>query len=690
MFDVPDYGGYEVFSEAFARGLEPDPELRLDEWSEKNIKIPKDLSSRHGAYRCAETVGAREVLQWLSPWHPARRVVLKACSQFMKTQLALNVICGWMDAAPANILALQPTQGLAKRFSGRIGKTIASVDSLRDKVAVPRSRDSRNTLDTKEYEGGTLYIATSGSAANLAEIMVKYLYCDEIERWDMNVGGEGDSVKIAENRTTTYRDTRKMYYSSSPLLPGGKIIDLYEMGTQCVIHVPCPHCGTLHQLLDEHLHCDDDLTRAWMVCPDCGAEIDESQKLWMLERYQLHARAAGDGETESLEVSAHYMPPGGGMTWLDLARERAAAEAQLAAGGEDPHKLMQAYVNTRCAQPYMPGTDVAAPMDLANRAEDYPERTVPMGGLILTMGVDVQHDRLAVIIRAWGRGEESWLVYWGELPGQTLVAGQGAWLDLEGLMLAQYRHACGALMAIKACSIDSGDGASQDAVYAYVRKHQHGRVQIHACKGVGDRSDRKAAADQKREIFTQPKDIDVNSKHKAYKYGVRLYTVGTNVAKALLLISRLPLEGSGPGRMHWYREVRGDYFDQLTSEVQVPGKRGGPKVWQVKAGVRNEGLDCEVLALHAARGLRTHVLLPHVWDQIEASLRQSGLFGGTADSAATPPIVAVAAAIAAARDQAPAEPTPVPPAPVPAPAAKPNHEPPGQDWLSGNHDNWLD
>lgn len=38
--------------------------------------------------------------------------------------------------------------------------------------------------------------------------------------------------------------------------------------------------------------------------------------------------------------------------------------------------------------------------ELVERGEGYAEMTVPRGGLLLTMGVDVQHDRLAIIIRA--------------------------------------------------------------------------------------------------------------------------------------------------------------------------------------------------------------------------------------------------------------------------------------------------
>jgi hypothetical protein len=92
---------------------------------------------------------------------------------------------------------------------------------------------------------------------------------------------------------------------------------------------------------------------------------------------------------------------------------------------------IRSFRNNSEGLPYAYKSDVPDGDDLKLRAEGYAELTVPAGGLLLTAGVDVQHDRLAVVIRAWGRGEESWLVFWGEIFGSTLVPDAGAWLDLD-------------------------------------------------------------------------------------------------------------------------------------------------------------------------------------------------------------------------------------------------------------------
>jgi phage terminase large subunit GpA-like protein len=121
-----------------------------------------------------------------------------------------------------------------------------------------------------------------------------------------------------------------------------------------------------------------------------------------------------------------------------------------------------------------------------------------------------------------------------------------------------------------------------------------------------------------------------------------VYMVGTEKAKDLIIGygefggrlklselreiggERVTVTGTGPGRMHWYRGIRGDWFKQITSEVKAPMK-GRPRhklYWQVKQGVRNEFLDCEVYALHAARKLRINLMSDAAWTAYEQRIRQ--------------------------------------------------------------------
>jgi phage terminase large subunit GpA-like protein len=304
-----------------------------------------------------------------------------------------------------------------------------------------------------------------------------------------------------------------------------------------------------------------------------------------------------------------------------LVRKYLIAQHALKQGDD---AKMRSFVNNTEGRPYKIKSGLPELEILAQRALDYEAFAVPLGGLLLTVGIDVQHNRLAIIVRAWGRGEESWLVVWGEILGNVMDQGNdplshGVWGALTMLLTSGFRHETGGIVRVRAASIDSGDGNTSDAVYRYVRAARARGIPIMAIKGSRDAS---------AEIFTAPRQsVDTNQDNsKAAKYGLKSYPVGVSKAKDLIIGNRMQLDGDGPGRMHWYRTVRDDYLTQLTAEVKVPGRRGGRQVWQKKVGARNEALDSEVYALHAARSLKVHLFTETHWLVEQARFQQSGLF----------------------------------------------------------------
>ena len=71
------HDGYQAVLDAMARGLEPDPNLTVDVWSDEYMQIPKSTGSNEaGKYRTSRTPHAREVMRWLSDDHPCKRVAL--------------------------------------------------------------------------------------------------------------------------------------------------------------------------------------------------------------------------------------------------------------------------------------------------------------------------------------------------------------------------------------------------------------------------------------------------------------------------------------------------------------------------------------------------------------------------------------------------------------------------------------
>lgn len=92
---------------------------------------------------------------------------------------------------------------------------------------------------------------------------------------------------------------------------------------------------------------------------------------------------------------------------------------------------MIVFTNSALGLAYEYKSDAPEADELAAMALPYPELVVPKQGLLITAGVDVQHDRFAVILRAWGRDEESWLIYWNEINGNVMDKSDPVWIALE-------------------------------------------------------------------------------------------------------------------------------------------------------------------------------------------------------------------------------------------------------------------
>lgn len=609
--------GIELVVRTATAAARPDPELHCDQWAEEFMVLPK--SAPHpGPFRFERTPYARRIAQVLSPNHPAKRLVAKVASQMFKTQTAINWIGACIHRAPANILALQPTDGLAKRFSARISQAIRNVRVLRECVSAEKSRDKRNTTQAKDFKGdATLYINTAGSAANLAEITVRYLFIDEVDRLPPLV--EGDSVAIAEARATQHERDCKFYEVSSPTEKGlSRIDELFEMGTQEVYLVPCPGCGHHHELLLENFKYERDqdtgyMDKAWFVCPENGCIIEERFKGQMFADSAMggtahwHAKSRGDGETISVTMSAFYMPVGA-IGWLSLAREYARAKKALERGD---HTLMQAFHNTRLALSYDNSQSTTTAQALQKRAEDYPPRIVPAAALVLTAAVDKQKDRLEVQIEAWAPGLERWVIDHIVINGPTSVPHNqpgSVWARLDEIRSTPIPHVSGALIYISAYAVDSGDDAQTVYNYGMPRRH----LACHIVKG--------ARYANRPIISSTPSRQDVDWDGQKIEGGAELWNIGTDTAKEWIF-SRIDLI-DGPGAMHFHDGLPLTWFEQLLSErKRIVYRNGhGVAVWTKGNGVRNEVLDLSVYNLAMAHRLDLHKWSAQDWVRLRAKL----------------------------------------------------------------------
>ena len=591
---------------SLAASLDPDPDLPVDVWSDTYQVIPKDSgANEYGKFRTSRTPHARMVMQALSDRHPCKRVVLMGASQMLKTQTGLNWLMASIHQSPANFLWILPTGKLAKRASTRIAKNIAAVPEVAERVAAPRSRDSVNTLDTKEYIGGSLFIVTAGAAANLSEVPARRVLFDEVDRAELNVNGEGDPVALAEARQTTFERNRKSYFPSSPTIKGESIVErLFLRGTQRQALADCLHCGEAQPLDFERLIMTEDGQGALYPCMHCGAVHTESDKPRMFARGAWSdSLGSGDGETESFTISGMFLPYGW-LPWVALMREYNKAKAKLDEGSEE---AMIAFYNTRLARSWERQKEQTKAEELMARAEKYQLGTCPAGVVRLSAAVDTQADRLELLVTGWGRGMEAWVVDYQVVRGDP--ADLATWTALDALLQTRYPHAFGQSLPISATFIDSGGNATQE-VYNYTRNKRHRH--IYAIKG--------ASKAGRPILSSKPSTVEVRWNGRVEPHGAQLWFVGTDSAKDYLA-NRWRI-ASGVGQIHFSHQLADDFYRQITAEYRVTLWKHGHRVsrWEKKQADRNEVLDLMVYNTAAAQYMGLHKLTEAHWDKLVAAL----------------------------------------------------------------------
>jgi phage terminase large subunit GpA-like protein len=599
--------GYSKLYATIITGLIPDLDLLVDEWSDQFMVIPKSSgSNEYGAYKTARTPHAREVMRCLSDSHSCKRVVCMVSSQMFKTQVALNWFGATVHQSPSNFLWLMPTGQLQKRIAGRIDKTIAAVPVLRDRVAKPNSRDAKNNLDIKEYIGGSLFIATAGSAANLSELPARRVAIDEVDRCEENVDGEGDPIKLAESRQTTFAHNKKSYYYSSPTIEGSsRIAELYESGTKRRALAECVHCGHAQELIFENLIMTDDGVAMYPCC-ECGGMHRESdkQKMFVKGLWSIQVNGTAN-ETESFTANSMYLPYGW-LAWADLMSEYDAAKQKLDQGND---AMMIVFYNTRLARVWQRKVQVITPETLRDRAEPYRLRTAPHGVLMITAGVDTQDNRLAVQIVGWGRDLEAWPIDYLELHGDPINA--EVWDSLTELLNTKIQHAGGHELGIRATAIDIG-GHRTNAVKNYVRmKRIRQAIAVYGSIKVG------------AEVLGKGVAKDIKWGGKVDKNGVIIHPVGTIGIKNTIFanISNDALKDPEDRMIHFSDQFEDSYFAGIVSET-LDRKTG--RYEKLNDWVRNEPLDTMVYAYAALHheNVRAHLYTEKQWDNLVINASQ--------------------------------------------------------------------
>jgi phage terminase large subunit GpA-like protein len=592
-FDLSDFD----FS-FYHAGLRPDSILLVSDWADQNRILSQTASSEPGKFRTERTPYLKEIMDALSPSSPVEKVVFMKGSQIGGTEAGNNWIGYVIDQAPGPMLVVQPTVEMGKRWSkGRLAPLIEDTLCLRGKVRNPRSRDSGNTVQSKEFPGGIVVITGANSAVGLRSMPVRYLFLDEVDAYPPDADSEGDPLTLAIQRTSTFA-RRKIFIVSTPTIQGlSRIEKEFNETDQRYFFVPCPHCDFFQILKWENIHYDTDPLQAVYVCEYCKRNIENHHKTEMLRRGEWRATAEEKASEKVIgfHLSSLYSPVGW-LSWGICAQNYEMAK--------DDEQLLKAWTNTTLGIPWEEKGEAPDWGILFDRREHYRIGVVPIGGYILTAGVDVQNDRLEIEIVAWGRNKESWSVDYRIIYGSP--SEQKTWIALSKILHEEFESEDGVIRKINMLAIDAG--FSTQEVYAWVRAQSPHNVM--AIKGI----------DNSLVPINAPTKVDLNLRGKKLKGSVRLWKIGVSMIKSELfnfMKQRKNEDGSIPnGYMH-FPEYNTEYFKQLTAEQLVTRiVKGYPKrIWQ-KTRDRNEALDCRVYARAAAIALGIDRWSENKWEQL--------------------------------------------------------------------------
>lgn len=627
--------------------MAPPVQSTVVEWAERYRHMAPGTTAMPGPYSVAATPYLRGVLAAVDEPGTWKVVAQKSAQVGWTDGVVNNVIGRMIHLQPCSALVLFPREKSARDYAAeKFEPMVAATPELRARVDL-RSRARGQGLLHRGFSGGFLKLVGSNSPGEVKSTPARLVVVEEPDDAATDVRGQGDAIKLAEERSKSFSD-RLVLTGGTPSVSGLSAIE-QEMRSsdQRQYYVPCHACDEAHPLTWAGVTWHDDPTYSHPVygharpetaryaCPACGVLWEDAERVRNVARADELQRtgATGVGWVATAEfrgVAGFYLSEL--LSSFEASRLHRLVERYLEARHESEngeHGALIAFHNSALGLPWEMQSDAPDEDRLAERGMDYQPMQAPHGVLVVTAGVDVQHDRLHVHLWGWGRGMESWLLWRGVIPGRTVDPRDLVWQALDERLASPVLHASGAQLRVCSLSIDSSDGQTSDAVYEYVRRLRRDRRALRAMAV-------KGASVIDREIYTAPKRLDFTRADKAARYGLTAHIVGVSRAKDSIA-GALKLTGEGPGRMHWYATVEPEFFAQMTSEVKWPG-RGGRMQWQVKAGAANEDLDCAVYSRHAAMAVRVHVWTERQWQAAERTLVQPDLLAPRDDpSAATPP-----------------------------------------------------
>jgi phage terminase large subunit GpA-like protein len=294
-----------LIDEAFARGFRPPERLTVDQWADRFRTVFKP-SPREGPWDTDFVPFLREPMRRFTDIVTIT-IVLMFGPQSSKTELLLNVL-GWIvDCQPDDTMYILPTAEMVQEFvKTRVHPMLRENPRLTRHLSLNRHDTKLQAVHLPEMN---LFGVGSNSAGKLSNKPIRWLLCDEVDKYPQELGGKGGTeaaaLDLAKQRTDAFGWMAKIVEASTPSDEGVGISREYASSDQAEYWVPCPLCGvyqtlrfayapgqggvrweggTGREMNDRELaaHADKVRASAWYECAACEGRIESATKSVML------------------------------------------------------------------------------------------------------------------------------------------------------------------------------------------------------------------------------------------------------------------------------------------------------------------------------------------------------------------------------------------------------------------------
>jgi phage terminase large subunit GpA-like protein len=549
---------------------------------------------------------------------------------------------------PTSMLLGFATRDAARSFAkGKWQEFIKNIPILKSIIDVGVSENKKSIFDYS-FPHGSLKLVTLGSISNQKSDNYEYIEIEEPDDAKDDVKGQGDTFANLKERQKLVPITRKKFiFGGTPTFKDFSRVEKAILASNQLIFKACCHnCNELIPMDGssfDHIHYDEYQERyidevygkfnpetAIFLCPSCQTPWDfeqkkkniiEGKKFGFTDHTGNFSKGWHPKKPEVTEVYgfifSEMLSPFPASDFKELAKAKITAELELAKGNESP---MKSYTNNKKGMPYASGVSAMEVDEMKSLRLNYPEHICPMEGLVVTAGIDVQDNRFAFVLRAWGRDNNSWLITWKEIFGDVKNQDDIVWTRLlDETVLKEIPHASGKTIRVSAISIDSGDNT--DLVYDWVLAAHQYNDQVFATKGVRD------LRYSEDEIYKEPSLFDVDTgkqirKTLAETKGVTLYHLGAHRAHNDIL-TRIGLNKNKEAKKNVYyfnEQSYGNYEEQMLScrKLIDVNSSYNKEVFKLIPGKRKEAMDAEKNTLHASIAIGVRMFTEEHWRELEA------------------------------------------------------------------------